>query len=69
MEVAGGRAVVRKSRFLEKILHSKSLRMINGASGITKSSQERPVGTELLRGSDLEKAVGTGQGGFLRASR
>ena len=32
-------AVVKKFWFLEKTLHSKSLRMINGGSGITKSNQ------------------------------
>lgn len=48
--VAGGSTVVKKSRFLEKILHSESLRMINGASGITKSSQEKPLGTEIAQG-------------------
>lgn len=50
MEVAEGSTVVKKSRFLEKILHSKSLRMINGASGITKSSQEKPLETEIAQG-------------------
>lgn len=50
MEVAGGSPVVKKSRFLEKILHSESLRMINGAPGITKSSQEEPLRTEIAQG-------------------
>lgn len=49
---------MKKSRFLEKILHSKSPRMINGASGITKSSQEKPLGTEIAQGSDLEDTTG-----------
>lgn len=48
--MAGGSPVVKKSRFLEKILHSESLRMINGAPGITKSSQEEPLRTEIAQG-------------------
>lgn len=49
---------MKKSRFLEKILHSKSLRMINGASRITKSSRENHREQKLLRGRDLEEARG-----------
>lgn len=63
--MAEGCRVVKKFQFLGKILHSKSLRVINGGSGITKCNQQKLFGTENAQGSSLEESVGPGWGQYM----
>lgn len=53
--MAGGCKVVKKFQFLEKILHSKSPRMINGGSGIAKAASRSCLEGKLLRGVTLRR--------------
>lgn len=57
---------MKKFQFLGKILHSKSLRVINGGSGITKCDRRNCLEQKMPRGVAWRRAwaqAGDSQGG------